>query len=167
MTSPLERIKVRMAETRERETLDVVVPGDNYEGLVHVRYARKIPQDEVLAIARKADKGSQVVGNLQFLADSCVGVWVADGDDKYGFNEESSTDPAEWPTFDRSLAEMLPDGVEGRVTDIAHAFFAAGFPAAPRPEDDDRMIRAEGSITRHAKKLREFYGYGDQESEGK
>lgn len=154
-SSPLAHIKGKLAETRKTKTLDLLVPGLADEG-VHVRYARTVGYDQFVGYTerRKAQKrsGWQLLASLDFLADSCEGVFAVVDGVKYGFAMDAPTDPEEWPRFDQRVREMLPDGVEAEAVEICRALFAVGY-------NEEERGAADAAIMEHADELVTFCGW--------
>lgn len=162
-TSPLAGLRRKLGEARERRTLDLVVPSlRDHEGGVFVRYAPRVTfarAQQLREQRRRKAKGTtgwEIDAELDFLIESCVGVYAVVDGKPYGFSDAAPTNPDDWPRLSdetvEDIAAVLP-GDHERALDVARALFGAGY-----AEEDQGLVDAD--VMAHSKRLADFYGFG-------
>lgn len=127
--SPLAGLRERRKKIADELFVDYAIP--RYAPPVYVRF-RPIEDAQAQKINKESGKSKDndinVVANASALAHACIGVFeVIDGQAVSIDPDDRSTDPADWPTFDARLGQLLglPEAT-GAVSVVRALYFTDG-----------------------------------------
>ncbi|SDC46256.1 hypothetical protein [Nocardioides lianchengensis] len=152
--SVLESIRARRDRAKSVLFIDIKVP--RYDPPVWVRF-KPTEQKRIDGAGERARKSKDddrtVIANAAILAEACIGVFEVVDDDKVSIDPtDRSTDPADWPKFDKRLARLL-EIPAGKATDVVRGLYLT-----------------DGDIISTAADLGEWSGYArdmlEQDTEG-